>query len=316
MKKWLIGFLIVSVAILAAIYVFIPNKVEISKKVYITVPSDIAYRFVSDEGNWIRWWPGQSVDPSKADTNKPASFIYNRTNYAIIHKMNVIQVLITHKKDRLNSTILIIPLKKDSSALHWKGVMETGSNPFEKIQRYRHAKNIKKNMGDIFKSLQSFLENKENLYTIPIQRTTVRDTLLVSIKVETNHYPSTTDIYNLIADLKQYISRQAAKETNYPMLHVLKTDSNRFQTMVAIPVNRELKNSENYVFKRMVPGSILVAEVKGGIQRIEKASAEMETYINDNQLVPPAIPFESLVTNRMTETDSTKWITRLYYPIL
>ena len=36
--------------------------------------------------------------------------------------------------------------------------------------------------------------------------------------------------------------------------------------------------------------------------------------MTDNALSSPAIPFESLVTNRMQEPDTSKWVTKIYYP--
>jgi hypothetical protein len=32
-------------------------------------------------------------------------------------------------------------------------------------------------------------------------------------------------------------------------------------------------------------------------------------------LSTPAIPYQSIITNRLTETDTTKWITKIYQPI-
>jgi hypothetical protein len=86
--------------------------------------------------------------------------------------------------------------------------------------------------------------------------------------------------------------------------------------MVAIPVNKVLRDDDPFAFKRMVPGNILVAEVNGGKYTIEKALAEMELYIKENKLKPPAIPFESMITDRSREPDTSKWVTRIYYPIL
>jgi hypothetical protein len=315
MKKWLIVFLLMLAIVIAAIYIFIPKKIEVSKTAYINVASDIANRNVSQESRWINWWPGKSSIENT--TIKPGYFVCNEISYKIIHtSMNAVEVLILPKDDTLKSTILIIPLTQDSTAVHWKGVIETGYNPFKKIQYYQQAKIMQKCMNDIFKTLQSFLEKKENMYSIPIERSIVTDTILVTIKANSVHYPTTTEVYNLISSLKQYIFLEGAKETNYPMLHILKADSNRFETMVAIPINKVIKNKGNFAFKRMVPGIILVAEIRGGSHSIKKAFAEMEIYIKDYELASPAIPFESLVTNRMNEPDTTKWITRIYYPIL
>jgi hypothetical protein len=41
----------------------------------------------------------------------------------------------------------------------------------------------------------------------------------------------------------------------------------------------------------------------------------MKNYVEDNKKTSPAIPYQSLITNRLTETDTTKWVTKLYYPV-
>ena len=316
MKKWFIFFLLVLAILIAALYIFIPNKLEVSKTAYLNVASEVVSRHVSEESKWINWWPGKSIEHTSSVT-KTGNFFCNEFSFKIIHtSLNAVEVLILPKGDTLNSTILIIPLKQDSTAVHWKGVFETGYRPFKRIQYYQRAKIIQKCMDDIFKNLQSFLEKKENMYGIPIERTIVTDTILVTVKASSVQYPTTTEVYNLISSLKKYISLEGAKETNFPMLHVIKADSNRFETMVAIPINKVIRNTGNFAFKRMVAGNILVAEVKGGSHSIRNAFAEMEIYIKDYELASPAIPFESLVTNRMNEPDTTKWITRIYYPIL
>ena len=43
---------------------------------------------------------------------------------------------------------------------------------------------------------------------------------------------------------------------------------------------------------------------------------QMEQYVSDHKYVRIAIPFQSLVTDRMNEPDSSKWITKIYYPIM
>ena len=63
-------------------------------------------------------------------------------------------------------------------------------------------------------------------------------------------------------------------------------------------------------------GNILVTEVKGGKAEINKAYKQIMNYMADHSRTPPAIPFESLVTDRRNEPDSNKWITRIYYPVM
>ena len=315
MKKPLIVFLVVLVFIIIALYSFIPNKLEVSKTIYLNVSKDVVYRHLSEETRRKKWWPKETAIENKTVVTNPEDTILD-IRYNVTHQsMNAIEILILVGERKFTSTLNILPLKKDSTALHWKCFIETGYNPFRKINFYQKAKRIKQDMTEILSSLQSFLAKEENQYNIPIERAIVTDTLLVSTKVSLDHYPSTSEVYNLIGSLKKYISVQGVKETNYPMLHVIKVDSNQFETRIAIPVNKEVQNNGKFELKRMIPGNIVITKVEGGPHNIKNAFAEMEFYLNANQLASPAIPFESLVTDRLKEPDTTKWVTRIYYPV-
>jgi len=85
--------------------------------------------------------------------------------------------------------------------------------------------------------------------------------------------------------------------------------------MVAIPTKSDLQSEGKFQLKKMVLGNILMAEVKGGVHIVMKGENELTNYMDDYKKLSPAIPFQSLITDRQLETDSSKWVTRLYYPI-
>jgi hypothetical protein len=58
-----------------------------------------------------------------------------------------------------------------------------------------------------------------------------------------------------------------------------------------------------------------MAEVKGGPSRVDGCLLAVENYVKDHNMMSPAIPFQSLVTDRMAEKDTAQWITRIYYPV-
>jgi hypothetical protein len=41
----------------------------------------------------------------------------------------------------------------------------------------------------------------------------------------------------------------------------------------------------------------------------------MRNYISDHQYADAAVPYQSLITNRVTEKDTTKWVTKICYPV-
>ncbi|MEO8569573.1 MAG: GyrI-like domain-containing protein, partial [Ginsengibacter sp.] len=208
----------------------------------------------------------------------------------------------------------LLTIKEDSVAIEWNGAIKAGLNPVSRIKSYYEAKKIQNNMADILKALRTYLEKKENVYGMNISQEKVVDTILISTKYISNTYPATAEIYSLINDLRKYISEAGAEETNPPMLNIA-DDNNSYRTMVAIPINKIIPEKGNYVFKRMIPGKILVAQVNGGEYTAREALKQIDFYITDNNLSSPAMPFESLITNRSQQPDTTKWVTKIYYPI-
>ncbi len=99
------------------------------------------------------------------------------------------------------------------------------------------------------------------------------------------------------------------------MLNVHKDGPELYEAMVALPTKSDLLSTGNFQLKKMVLGKILMAEIKGGEHTIIKGEEELTNYVNDYKKISPAIPFQSLVTNRQQESDTSKWVTRLYYPI-
>jgi hypothetical protein len=129
--------------------------------------------------------------------------------------------------------------------------------------------------------------------------------------------PGTEFIYGLIDQLKNYAADQSAKVTGYSMLNISTIDSIHFLTKVAVPIDKKLKPSGNISYKWMLGGGkILVAEVQGGPASINKALKQVEVYVQDYHLIAPAIPFQSLITDRTKEKDTSKWITKIYYPVM
>ncbi|MBC7872958.1 MAG: GyrI-like domain-containing protein, partial [Ferruginibacter sp.] len=134
---------------------------------------------------------------------------------------------------------------------------------------------------------------------------------------EMKGHPTINDIYGLVDELNAYIKQKGAAGTGNPMLNIFTKDSITYLLKVAIPVNKKLPPSGNMSYRWMLGGgNILITSVKGGDDEIQKAFFQIQQYISDYKRVAPAIPFQSLVTDRRNEPDSSKWITWIYYPVM
>jgi hypothetical protein len=313
MKKILIALVTVVLLFFAFVYFYIPGQIEFKATKYAVVSPSAAVRVLSKEVNWHKWWPQQN-EKHQADSifqYENSSFIINRQLY------NAFKIDIIKGEDSIHSLLNLVPTGFDSTQLHWNAVMISSLNPFKRLSKYWRVTETERQMEFILSSLAKFLEAQENIYGMQIRREIVQDTLLVFKEELSEVYPSTASVYGIVTKLRGEIKKAGASETNVPMLNVIEVEPGKYRVMVAIPVNREFALTDDSIsFRRMVQGWILVSEIKGGPSVIKKAKSEMSNYVNDYSKIPIALPFESMVTNRLLETDTSNWKTRLYFPVV
>jgi hypothetical protein len=292
----------------------IPSELKISSIVKTERNTVGSFRSLSKTRDWLKWWPGGNNDHSPFCTVfTECRFIYNGYKYNISDTLFYNSLLVTaSKKDELyEGRINILPVNRDSSLLYWTSTIPTSVNPFIRIETYLESVKQKKNMDSILQHMKVYLDDASNVYGSDIHHEMSGDSILMVMKFQKKSFPSMEEIYDSIQSVKKYISAHQAKENNFPMLLKKKTEDGGIEIMVAIPTNKMLPDQGNIVRQRYVPWKVLVSEVKGGDASINKARAALDSFILDNQIQVMAKAYESMVTNRSIEKDSSKWITRL-----
>ena len=307
MKKWIIALLLGILMIVIFIYVFIPNKIDFREAAGVRATSAAVHRLLLNKNNVSAWWPGKTSN----DSLYLDGFSYEINDGNI----TVVSVSMNGKNTRLTSSLFITEISVDSTQLQWVGMLNATYHPVKRLYAYLDSKKISRNMTTILQKMEQFYSTPKNIYGIEIKQTLVVDSLLISTDASTNGYPTNEIIYGLVNKLRSYAATRGAKQQGYPMLNVITSDSLVFTIKVAIPTNIALPSSGDILYKKM-PGRtiILVARVKGGVGTTTLALEQMSLYANDHNLKVPAIPFYSLVTDRLQQPDSSNWITDIYFP--
>lgn len=311
MKKWMFGFLIIMGIAIVGVYIFIPSILTVVSVTPISTKDANALEYSTNSDNWVKWWPTNN----RNDSTQVG--LYKSVAYQIVSKSyNNTQIKLVYKNDTTIANIAVAGFVNDSIKVIWQFAFKAGLNPITRIKQYNRAIYLKQNIHDVMDGLKTFLEKPENIYGFKIISTIVKDTVLLSTKTVFNHYPTTNEIYAMVAKLQLHIKQTGGVETNAPMLNVTKEDSITYKTIVAIPVKNALPTTSTIAVKRMVIGRILESDsIMGGLATIDHSFNMFEKYFADNKHTSPAIPFQLLLTDRLKEKDSTKWVTRFYYPI-
>lgn len=311
MKKWIIGALILLLLSLSSIYIFIPANIVVTKSIIVDANQAATHRFLRDESNWQKWWPDSSGDNKMAEL-KFDDYLFNKNKSLF----NSIEVAIKKNGEELNSFLQFLSINATSTEIKWIVSINSGINPLTRIQRYFKAKKLANTFKALLASLAPYVSNVEHIYGLDIRKERVKIEFMTSTKKTFSSYPTTENVYELIDQIRAYISKSQVKEEDYPMLHITIPDSTHYEAQVAIPISKQLPDSGIFSSKRMLKkGNILAVEVTGGMHTIDDAMNQVDVYIADHRYSNVAIPFQSLITDRRKETDTTKWITKIYFPI-
>jgi len=308
MKKWILLICLLIVVIIFSTYLFIAGTQTYSFKTVVKVSENATSRLMLNKERWLEWWPGDK-------SNTPV-FNYKNYHYSIDSIfLNSFGLTVFDDKDTVRGNLQIIPVTIDSTRLQWTSQFHFSANPFQRLAQYSRSRNIHSNIQNLLTEVSAYFEKQEHIYGMAVVKQKVTDSSLISVKKTLQHYPSTEEIYAMVQSLKDYIHKKGGEENNYPMLNIHKDGVSDYQIMVAIPTKKDLPSEGLFHLKKMFLGDILMAEVKGGNLTVIKGEEELTNYLHDYKKISPAIPYQLLVTNRLLEKDTLKWITKLYYPV-
>lgn len=313
MKKLILVLAASLLLILLLSYLLIPSSTMLKSELSFRIPYTAVYRELIENDQWNKWWPGDSSQSTAG------SYSIDGTRFSVDKKtVNSVSLITERNKEQSLSQLLLIPLRQDSVKLVWEYITSCSSyNPFKRIACYFDRDTENKKIDKLLQAFKGFMTDSVKLYGVDIHRDRVVDSFLVSTSRNIDSTPSMDLVYKMVDELKSFISAKKAKETGYPMLNMSQQDTKQWVVRVAIPVNQQLPSEGSISYKWMLGGgNILTAEVKGGQYTINKALEGMDNYVKDNQLIPPAIPFQSMITDRSKEKDTTRWVTRLFYPVM
>lgn len=308
LRRIFAGLLLLLILALATVYIFIPANISINNNITVTTTDADVFQFLTHQKEWKKWWPGTAV------TNR--QYQYRNYLYTIKQLNNdAVGLTVTNPELALNTQLSFIASDADKVNLNWSSVKTVGSNPFERINTYVRMNRIKKDMNQVLLHFKQFIENDHNVYQINVRIGQVKDSIILTTKTTIQHYPKTDKVYQLVDKLQQEIRKQKAAASGPPMLNIHQIELNKYEVMVGIPLAKTIKPFGSVFINKMVLGNMMETTVTGGLNTVQNGFNQMEKYKKDHHLISPAMPYESLVTDRSKEKDTSKWVTKIYYPI-
>lgn len=304
--------ILIFVVLILTFATLLPLQSNVVESIQFQSNADAIFRHLVIDSTWHQWWPGktQQINQKYQFTQEGFTFSIHKTLSNTFELQTFSNSFEARSTLRLTSSGSQVFIELTTS-------IPLSLNPIRRISELALSVRLKKCYKKILLSLSYYFSVTKNLYGFDIKQSTVPYEYVTALSKTLSHEPSISEIYLLIAQVKAFVKDNDAVEQGAPMLFFKKLNKTQFFVQVAIPTNKRLPMSGDVKSKWMLKGGfILTAKVTGGRQVILGAMKKMEQYIEDNHRNSVAIPFEYLITNRLDEPDSSKWITEVCYPVI
>jgi hypothetical protein len=310
-KGWI--FLALFFLLILILAFTLPLQSNVNETVRFSTIPDALFRQLIHDSTWHKWWPG------KVETeNQKLAFKQGEVKYTVERiLLNSFELKVSSNSFVANSKLRLIPQTNGEVILTLSSSIPLPGDPIDRVKTLFFSSRLKASYKTILAKLSDHYSLVKNLYDLDIKESNVQVEFITTKAQTFSNYPSIKEIYSLIDEVKNYIKNQGGAEIGLPMLHVGEINSGQFFTQIGIPTNKNLPDSQTIKSKRMLKGGhILTAEVIGNRQVISNAKKQMELYIQDLHQTRVAISYEYLITNRVEQPDSNKWVTQLFFPVI
>jgi len=327
--KRIIFILLGIVALLAVIGYFMPAQVHVERSVKMHQHVPVVFNYVNDLHNWNSWSPWYEKDPkAKIEYSGPQS----GTGSTMHWESDVREVgkgrmqIVQSNPDSVVGLDLYFMSEEtptradfrmneagDSTIVTWSLAFDAGMNPFKRLM----GKFMDGMVGPDFEKGLAKLKS-------------INESLPPEMKVEETELPAMN--YFAVRDTASIPTISTKLGTDYHMIGAVMKKQNlimagppfaiyysdsqtNWELDAAVPLNKPGKTEGNVRAGTMKAGKALVVHYHGAYDRMHGAYEALHEYASKNGKKINGAPWESYISDPMSEKDTAKWATDIYFPV-
>lgn len=329
MKKLLKVLLIIIILLVVVVLVgalFMPNKIQFESSIIIKAKAEVIFEYVNCLEKTKTWSPWEGVEEQKY--SGPAcgvGAIQEWKDKTGSGKMEIVEskefeyvksFLDFGKKETADAE-LILEVVEDGTKVTWSFNSDAGYP----IGRWIGALVVKPMLTDVYNkglsNLDSVILNLPlsiEVYDKPTVIEVQSKTMLSIREVVTteNIGPKMGEFYGQIY---KYIGENQLKPTGYP-ISLWHTWSDTDSDMeCAVLIEGEVEGNDLIKSSKSYEGKAAVLDYYGAYDCSPDGWQKLFEFIKENGLEENGVPWDEYITDPTQETDTAKWLTKLYQPV-
>ncbi|PKP23227.1 MAG: hypothetical protein CVU05_00270 [Bacteroidetes bacterium HGW-Bacteroidetes-21] len=327
--KWIMIILISIIAIALIIAAFLPSSYKVERKTEINASFEKIAPLITDLKMWDKWSPWKAADSAAIYTyndtigvNAEMSWEGEIVGSGKLRITGINDTLIKYQLtflDPMESTSeggFIVKINDDKTELTW---YDEGSLSYPMGRLMTLFISFDKMLGSDFEkglaNIKTVAEEKSYEYSYSIFEKSV-DALNIAAIRDTISMNETSEVLGKnFGEIMSLLKKQKVECAGAPMAISYAWDPSSWDFEAAIPVSKEIKPEGRIQFKQSYAGKVVYIIYTGPYEGTEKAYNDLDYYMKENGYEQNGGPWEIYVTDPMTEPDTSKWITEIYFPV-
>jgi len=330
LKKLGIGILVL-ILLLAIISLFLPSKMHVERSITINAPAKTVFNAVNNLKLWSNWSYWDRIDP-----NMKSTFEGPEAGVGAIHRWDSENDSVGHGSMTITESV---EPTKIATSLQFEDWVTPGGWTFEDNADQGVKTTIFMDMdmpfytripgmlffdkmlgGDFEKTLaglKGYTEGlpKETATTWVVETITTSPAKVMSMKVTTNGSAFNDVLDKSYGIIMESMKKQGIMQTGPSYAIYYKWSPDTVIMEPGVVVDKAGKNDGEVLASEMQPVKAIKVDYYGDYPGTEKAHYFMDEWAKQNNVTISGPPWEEYYTDPKTEPDTSKWLTRIYYPV-
>ncbi|MBN8702339.1 MAG: SRPBCC family protein [Bacteroidetes bacterium] len=327
-----IGLIVLGLVLLVTIIsLFLPKNAHVERSIIINTNKETPFELVNNLKQWDLWSPWHKIDTAMIKTysgpvaGTGASYSWDSKNRNVGQgKLTIIHSI---PSDTINTELIFadqgtalggyaFAKEAEGVKVTWWIDFEMGMNPVAKIVGVFMDKMIGSDFETGLKSLKSISESMPMTPSIEMTEENIPGTKVVSIREEVKDAEISSKMGEFFGELMTFTQTNKLQLAGPVFALYHGQSENEIDLETCIPVADFPAKAEGRIkATQLQPIKAVMYDYYGPYSKLSEAHAKINDWINHNSKKVNGSPREVYITDPVMEKDSTKWLTKIYYPV-
>lgn len=328
LKKLILG-LVIFLALLTIISFFLPSQVKVERSMVMKANATTIFNQVNDLHNWFSWASWNLKDPNmKVTYFGPASGVGSGYNWESEHRQvgkGKMSIIASIPNDSISTDLDFMENGKAHGYFTFRpaeaGTKVTWGMDCDMSTPFVLGKYIGLLMdGMLGKDFEEGLKNLDEVSSkapaMTIQMISIPAKSILTMRVKCPSTEIGNKLGETYTEISKFMAANGISAVGAPFaIYHSYSETADVDMEPGMPIDYAKADSKTIKKGEIKAQDVVVADYYGPYEKTGTAHEAVSKWIKENGKTIAGSPWEEYVTDPGTEPDSTKWLTKVYYPV-